>query len=87
VAAEGQRVTILVHPTIPSPIGGVTIREGGAIVAQGTPDPFTWTTPPLSAGRHVYTITYKDQYAAASDVTVTVEVMKAPSRRRPSLPH
>jgi VCBS repeat protein len=68
-------------------IGLITIAEGASVLYESGPTSYglatlEWTSPPLAKGRHVFTLSYEDQYAGRSERTFTMDVPAAPSRTR-----
>lgn len=81
VPHKGDRATITVHALTPTaPFTGVIeIREGGALRYSAQPNSrqfatVSWTSPPLDAGIHNYTITYQSQYTGTLQMPLTIAV-------------
>jgi hypothetical protein len=88
---DGNRVTLLIHPTsISSSLNGVvTVTEGGKEVGSFEPrasandfGTATWISPPLTAGTHTFRVDYNDYYSGpvSTDFEVTA-ASKIPRRR------
>ena len=92
---QGNSVTLIIHAlaTDQFPDGPITVREGTQVfmttyLPNGAYDlsTTTWTSPPLSAGTHVFHVVYASQYAPESEAEVTVTV-RAPEPRRRAARH
>ena len=86
----GQSVSFLVHALSTSwfTVGEITATENGETIADGNPykvneyATLLWSSLPLAAGHHVYTIRYADGSAGASQSTFEFDVAAPAAHRR-----
>lgn len=84
--AAGERVQLFMNALYAT---SVDIREGAAQPSKAQSvglDTFVWTSPSLTSGTHVYTITHHDHLAGPSSMTITITATSPPPRRRATRP-
>jgi hypothetical protein len=87
---EGGHVQLVVHAlsTDGFAVGGIYIEEAGKTLTTQQPNraydlaTIVWSSPALTAGAHMYTIRYQDQFEGTSETTVTFSAYVPPPRRR-----
>jgi len=92
LSADGSAAKLVIHAlsTDGNAIGQLTISQNGNVLASRNPylaydlATTSWTSPPLSIGKHTFQIKYQDQYAGASELSVDVLIPPPGFRRHAS---
>jgi len=83
----GQRASFVLHAQTTTLFfeGPVSVTENGVNVMPDTVARFatlSWSSQPLTAGHHVYTVRYDDLYAGSSESTFEFDVLVPAAHRR-----
>jgi hypothetical protein len=78
----GGRVTLLIHATPNDIMPGTMTITGDGVNYVNSYSSASWTSPPLTSGKHTFTIKWQDAGAAPLSTSITITATPVPPRGR-----